>query len=52
MQHYIKKYVFLKKPEIVHNKKLIHMKEPFQRAGGYRNGFCTVFIHMKKAGGY
>ena len=27
------------------------MKKPSQRAGGYRIGFCTVFIHLKKAGG-
>ena len=43
----LKKYVFLKKRETVHNKKFIHVK----KAGGYGIGFLTIFIHMKKAGG-
>ena len=28
--------VHRKKRETVHNKKFIHMRKPFQRAGGYR----------------
>ena len=48
----LKKYEFLKKREAIHNKKFIHLKKPSQRTGGYRIGFCTMFTHMKKAGGY
>ena len=35
----LKKYIFLKKRETLHNKKFIHMKKPSQQAGGYRIGF-------------